>query len=266
MTWDLKVKPYPVVSWAGSRYKISQKIRTKFPPDFGTYYEPMVGSASVFLKLKHDPAVIGDKNRWLMDTYWAIQDDYPGVVRILASLTPCRQVYNRVRQINPEHVDVNFRAAHLIFLSRLCFGGVFRVNQRGEFNVPFGEPGLVYTEGNIRAVSQALNGVRLEYGDFEETIASAQEKDFIYFDPPCPEKRAFGYHRNVGDTFGFTQKDYERLTAACIKLDQRGVRWAVADNNTSFVRLALYKFNVIELTRSKQDNELHSVLITNYPP
>jgi len=225
----------------------------------------MVGSASLFLKAKHSPAVVGDKNQWLMDTYWAIKDDYQGVVRILGSLTPCREVYNRVRKINPEHIDVNFRAAHFIFLNQLCFGGVFRVNKRGEFNVPFGEPGLVYTEGNIKAVSEALSGARLECGDFEETIESAKENDFIYFDPPSSEKRAFGYHGNKGDSFGFTQKDYARLTTACINLDQRGVRWAVADDNTSFVRLALYKFNVIELTRFKKDNEIHSVLITNYP-
>jgi DNA adenine methylase len=263
---SIKIKPYPVISWAGNRYNISQKIRNKFPPDFGTYYEPMVGSASLFLKAKHYPAVIGDKNQWLMDTYWAIKDDYRGVVKILGSLTPCREVYNRIRKINPEHIEVNFRAAHLIFLSQLCFGGVFRVNKRGEFNVPFGEPGLVYTEGNIQAVSEALNGAKLEYGDFEETIESAKENDFIYFDPPCPEKRAFGYCGKTGkNSFEFAEKDYLRLVAACISLDNRGVKWAVADNNTSLIRLALYKFPVIELVRSKKDNELKVVLITNYP-
>lgn len=259
-------QPHPVISWSGSRYEISQRVQDRFPPAFGTYYEPMIGSASLLLRNRHYPAVIGDKNCWLMDMYWAIKDDYRGVVRILDSLTPSREVYDRIKRINPDNIDVNFRAANFIFLNRLCFGGIFRVNRRGQFNVPFGKPRSVYTEGNIKAVSEALNGVKLEYGDFEETIESAKENDFVYFDPPCPEKRVFGYNRSKGkDPFEFTQKDYSRLTTACISLDKRGVEWAVTDNNTSLIRLSLHKFYVTELVRSKIDNETNVVLITNYP-
>jgi DNA adenine methylase len=258
--------PYPVISWSGSRCEISQKVRGKFPQDFGTYYDPMIGSASLLLGNRNYSAVIGDKNCWLMDMYWAIKDDYRGVVRILESLTPSREVYDRVRQIDPSNIEVNFRAAHFIFLNRLCFGGIFRVNKQGKFNVPFGKPQSVYTEANLRAVSEVLNGVKLESGDFEETIESAKENDFIYFDPPCPEKRVFGYSRSKGkDPFEFTQKDYLRLTTACINLDKRGVKWAVTDNNTSLIRLSLHKFHVTELVRSKEDNEINVVLITNYP-
>jgi DNA adenine methylase len=258
---------YPVISWSGSRREISQKVRDKFPQDFGTYYEPMIGSASLFLGNRHYPAVIGDKNCWLMDMYWAIKDNYREVVRVLDSLTPTREVYNRVRRINPDHIiDVSLKAANFIFLNQLCFGGIFRVNKRGEFNVPFKKSRSVYTEKNIKAVSEALDGVKLEYGDFEETIESAKENDFIYLDPPCPEKRVFGYSRSKGkDPFEFTQKDYSRLTTACINLDERGVKWAVMDNNTALLRLYLHKFYVTELVRSKRDNEINVVLITNYP-
>jgi DNA adenine methylase len=261
---SLKVQPHPVISWPDNRYEIAQKVQERFPLDFGTYYEPLVGSASVFLKSQHYPAVLGDKNCWLMDMYLAIKDDYQGVVKILESLTPCREVYNRVRKIIPDHIDVNYRAAHFIFLNKLSFGEIFRTNRRGEFNVSFGKIQSVYTEENLKAVSKALKGVKLEYGDFEETVESAKENDFIYFDPPCPEKRVFGYHRNEKDTFEFTQKDYSRLTTVCIDLDKRGIRWAVTDNNTAFMRLLLYKFDVTELVRSKEDNEIEVVLITNY--
>ena len=255
----------PVISWSGNRYEIAQRVQDKFPLDFGTYYEPMIGSASVFFKSRHYPAVIGDKNQWLVDMYWAIKDDYLAVVKILESLTPCREVYNRVRQINPDHIfDVSFRAAHLIFLNRLCFGRTFRTNKQGKFNISFGRLQSVYTEENLKAVSEALNGVKLECGDFEETIESAKKNDFIYFDPPCPEKRVFGYHRNERDTFEFTQKDYLRLIRACIDLDKRGIKWAVTDNNTSLIRLYLHGFCVTELVRSKEDNEIEVVLITNY--
>jgi DNA adenine methylase len=260
----LSTQPHPVISWSSNRYEIAQRVQDKFPLDFGTYYEPMIGSASVFLKNRHYPAVIGDKNCWLMDMYWAIKDDYQGVARILESLTPCREVYDRVRQIIPDHIDVNFRAAHLIFLNRLCFGRIFRTNKRGEFSVSFGRVQSIYTEENIKAVSEALSGVKLEYGDFEETIESAKENDFIYFDPPCSEKRVFGYHRNERDTFEFTQKDYLRLITACIDLDKRGVKWAVTDNNTSLIRLYLHRFHITELVRSKEDSEIEVVLITNY--
>jgi DNA adenine methylase len=230
-----------------------------------TYYEPMVGSASLLLSNRIYPAVIGDKNRWLLDTYWALRDDYRGVARILESLSPTREVYDRVRKINPDNLEVNFRAAHFIFLNRLCFGGIFRLNKKGRFNVPFGNFSHVYTEGNLQAVSEVLNGVKIKYGDFEETISSAKENDFVYFDPPSPEKRVFGYSRVKGrDPFEFTAKDYLRLTTVCMNLDKRGVKWAVIDNNTSLMRLSLYKFNVTNLVRDKKDNEIKVVLITNY--
>lgn len=261
----LRAQPYPVMSWSGSRCEIAQRVQEKFPLDFGTYYEPMIGSASVFLKSQHHPAVLGDKNYWLMDTYWAIKDDPQRVVEILSSLTPCREVYYRIRRIIPDHIDVHYRAAHLIFLNRLCFGRTFRTNKREGFNVPFGKVQTVYTEENIKAVSEALSEVKLESGDFEETIRSARENDFVYFDPPCPEQRVFGYNRNVRDTFEFTERDYLRLTAACIDLDKRGVKWAIADHNTFFIRLHLHKFHVTALVRSKEDSEIETVLITNYP-
>jgi DNA adenine methylase len=227
----------------------------------------MIGGAGLFLQTQKYPSVIGDKNKWLMDTYWAIKDDYRAVANILDSLTPTREVYNRIKNVDPYNLEVPHRAAHFIFLNNLAFGGIFRVNKHGRFNVPFGKArSCVYTRDNLKAVSEALNGVRLAYGDFTETVNPAQLKDFVYFDPPCPEKRVFGYSRSKGtDPFEFTQQDYLRLTTTCIDLDRRGVKWAVTDNNTSLIRLYLHKFRVTELVRSKKDNEIEVVLITNYP-
>jgi DNA adenine methylase len=264
------VIPYPLVSWLGNRYEISCKVKEKFPKKFGTYYEPMVGSAILFLRGGYHPAVLGDKNPWLMDMYWAVKDDYRSVARILNSLTPTRATYDRVRRVHFSHIELDFRAAHFIFLNRLSFGGIFRTNKEGLFNVPFGRPRSadnIWTEGNLKAVSETLNGVKLEYGDFEQTISAAEKGDFVYLDPPCPEKRLFGYTRSKGkDPFEFNQTDYLRLTKACLDLDNRGVKWAITDNNTSLLRLYLHKFHVTELVRSKTDNEVEIVLITNYQP
>jgi DNA adenine methylase len=148
----------------------------------------------------------------------------------------------------------------------MCFGGIFRVNKNGRFNVPFGKPKRhVYSLENLKAFSEHLNGVKLEYGDFTETVKLARVNDFVYFDPPCPDKRVFGYSGAKGtDPFEFNQQDYLRLTTTCFDLDRRGVKWAVTDNNTSLIRLYLHKFNVTSLVRSKKDGEIEVVLITNY--
>ena len=101
------VIPSPVVSWSGSRLSLAESIRARFPPDFDTYYEPMLGGACVFLGMHSYPSTIADKNRWLMDTYWALREDYRRVGMILESLVPTRETYNRVRRIYPSCLDLH---------------------------------------------------------------------------------------------------------------------------------------------------------------
>ena len=105
--------------------------------DSRRYYEPFIGGASVFLSLQPEKAVIGDLNEWLLDTYVAIRTDHAGG-RDLDRMVNTKEEFERIRAIQPDTLDLFQRAAHLIYLNKTCFRGLFRVNQKGQFNVPYG--------------------------------------------------------------------------------------------------------------------------------
>jgi DNA adenine methylase len=133
-TFDAK----PVLKWAGGKQGLADRLIRSFPATFSTYYEPFIGGASMLLLLQPEKAVIGDMNDWLIDTYNAIRDDHRKVGRCLDGLTNTKEEFARIRAVRPESLDLHQRAAHLIYLNKTCFRGLFRVNKSGQFNVPYG--------------------------------------------------------------------------------------------------------------------------------
>src|SRR5712664_3046842 len=128
----------PFVKWAGGKQAQADRLISRFPERFHMYYEPFVGGGSVAFELQLKSAVICDANSWLVDTYVAIREDWEKVAWILDTLRNTGREYLRIRRINPEELDLYHRAAHLIYLNKTCFRGLFRVNRNGQFNVPFG--------------------------------------------------------------------------------------------------------------------------------
>src|SRR4051794_34053735 len=133
-TFDAK----PVLKWAGGKQALADQIIRYFPASFSSYYEPFLGGGSVLLSLQPERAIVGDRNDWLLDTYVAIRTDHARVSKILDSMVNTKEEYERIREIRPESLEPFQRAAHLIYLNKTCFRGLFRVNKKGMFNVPYG--------------------------------------------------------------------------------------------------------------------------------
>jgi DNA adenine methylase len=265
-------KPKPFVKWAGGKQGIAGKLVELFPRSFNSFFEPFIGGGSVLLTLTPNRAVASDLNDWLLDTYQAIRDDWRGVARILDSLPNTKEDYLRIRKVQPEKLDRTRRAAHFIYLNKTCFRGLFRVNRKGTFNVPYGAYQRAYYDaGNLQAASRALAHVEFRHADFELAIHDVQQGDFVYFDPPYHKLGGYSDF-NRYTRFQFRESDHLRLASLCRELDERGIRWAVSNSDTPFVREIYKKFSLIpianrrEINLNSQNRGIDELLIVNYRP
>jgi DNA adenine methylase len=262
--------PKPILKWAGGKQIVARALVERFPRDFGTYYEPFVGGGSVLLTLGPPKAVIGDLNDWLLDTYVAVRRDWKRVAAHLDALKNTREDYLRIRHIDPAGLDLFERAAHLIYLNKTCFRGLFRVNRHGRFNVPYGAyDRRYYDPDNLRGFAAALKRVEIRRHDFERCIQDASREDFVYFDPPY--HKLGGYSDFNRYTPGqFREDDHLRLAAVCRALDRRKIRWALTNSDTGFVRELYAGFRLArisnrrEINLSAKDRTIFELLVTNY--
>ena len=242
----------PVLKWAGGKQGIADELVRHFPRSFGCYYEPFVGGASVFLSFGPPRAVLGDANEWLIDTYRAIREDHAAVARTLDGLVNTREEYLRIRAIHPEGLDLCRRAAHLIYLNKTCFRGLFRVNAQGRFNVPYGAyRRRTFDPANLAAVAEALALAELHCADFAATLERARTGDLVYLDPPYwPLGGWADFDRYTPGKFGAA--DHERLAEGCRKLAARGVRFVLSNSDVPQVR-ALYRGFRVERIAARRE-------------
>ena len=262
--------PKPFVKWAGGKQALARLLAKYFPQDIERFYEPFVGGGSVFLSYCPSKAVICDHNRWLIDTYKAIRDDWRAVTAVLDRLPNTKEDYLRIRAIRPDDLDCITRAAHMIYLNKTCFRGLYRVNKKGQFNVPYGAYSRRYYDANnLQLVSELLQMTEVRAGDFEPAIFDVTSEDFIYFDPPYYKLGGYSDFNRYTE-HQFRQQDHLRLASLCIELDQSGVRWAVSNSNTSFVRHLFDGFKMHKISARREINlnakkrNITELLITNY--
>lgn len=260
----------PFIKWAGGKQSIAPTLIDFFPSSFEKYYEPFLGGGSVFFALSPQRAVLSDENRWLIDTYLALKKDWKKVVEYLEKMVNTRKEFLRIRAIDPWTLDLFERAAQFIYLNKTCFRGLFRVNGNGVFNVPFGSYDRRYYDAeNLEAVAFMLANTDIKAGDFEFGIDGINERDFVYFDPPYYKLGGYSdFNRYTPKQF--REKDHFRLAALCRELDAKGVRWAVSNSNTEFVKGLFIGFQIHyistrrEINLDSQNRNVIELIITNY--
>jgi DNA adenine methylase len=259
----------PILKWAGGKQALAERLVATFPGRFERYFEPFVGGASVFLALQPRRAVLCDRNLWLVETYQAVRDQAADVARELRALPNTREDYERIRARDPRTLPPARRAAQLVYLNKTCFRGLFRVNRAGRFNVPYGGYQRRYFDpDNLERFARSLAGVDLRCGDFEAGLAGITSRDFAYLDPPYYTLGGYSDFNRYTDQ-PFTEADHERLAAACRALDGRGVRWALTQSDTAFVRRLFAGFRVSRIRARREINlassrrDIVELLITN---
>jgi DNA adenine methylase len=181
-----------------------------------------------------------------------------------------KEEFERIRTIRPDTLDLCQRAAHLIYLNKTCFRGLFRVNKKGQFNVPYGAyDRRLYDPDNLGSVARCLSRVDIRFTDFELCLADVTVDDFVYMDPPYYKQGGYSdFDRYT--KWKFRENDHVRLASVCGELDDRGVRWAVSNSDTPFVRTLFdgYTLHPIpnrrEINLNSQERDIDELLITNF--
>ena len=304
---DDMVRARPFLKWAGGKSQLLTELDRRFPPEIknGTlthYLEPFVGGGAVFFSVAQQYSLekcdICDVNPELVLTYRVIQKDVNRLIDRLQDIKleylavhpdDRRRFFYQVREnFNNTKDGIDFkkyrngwvdRAAQLIFLNRTCYNGLYRVNSRGEFNVPFGSyrnPRFL-NEKNLRQCSDILSTTRIHLGDFAQCGRFADRNSFIYLDPPyrpLNETSSFTAY-SEGD---FTDRDQERLALFCQKMNRKGAKLMLSNSDPKNVDPSddfferMYTGFFIERVPARRAiccngagrGELKELIITNY--
>ena len=289
------VKPF--VKWAGGKGSLISQLKNFYPFEIDNikidkYVEPFVGGGAVLINIlqKYDIKEVYafDINMDLINCYNVIKSNVEELIEELEKKENSflvlenkerEEYFYKIREeynsYNLSENDINVkRASEFIFLNRTCFNGLYRVNSKNQFNVPYGNysnPKIV-DEELINSISDYLNSneINIMSGDFEESLNTVKEGDFVYFDPPyipLNETSSFTSYTHEG----FSYEDQVRLRDTVRKLTEKGVKVMVS-NSSSELTIELYReFNIhyVDVTRtngakSTSRGVVKEVIITNY--
>lgn len=271
----------PFVKWAGGKRQLMNDIMTRIPNNYNRYIEPFIGGGAIFLALEPENAIINDVNEELINCYRVIRDSVDELINVLRihSINGNNSEYfYNIRGLDRSEKYFNLtdeqRAARMIYLNRTCFNGLYRVNRKNQFNVPFGKyiNPRILDEELIREVSGYLNraDVNIMNGNYVDVLEQCSEGDFVYLDPPY-------YPLNATSNFtsytaeGFADEQQIELKRQCDILTQNGVKFLQSNSNTEFIN-ELYSEYIIEFVDARRNinrnanarGGVSEVLIRNY--
>jgi len=251
--WPLK-EAQPFLKWAGGKSQLLEQFEPFFPDSINSYLEPFLGGGAVFFHLKaRFPAMrarLRDVNPELINCYTVVRD---AVEKLMDQLDQHSEKFRAEGKTHYYHVrsrhrieDPVERAARMIFLNKTCFNGLWRVNSRGEFNVPIGSnhsDKILYRRQNLLAASRALQGVDLAVEDFRDALGLAKSGDFVYVDPPyVPLSRTASFTSYTREEFG--QDEQEKLAELFTAAAARGARLMLSNSDTPFIRQRYQAFKL----------------------
>lgn len=274
-------KGKPFVKWAGGKRQIIDKLKEYVPDEYDTYYEPFISGGALLFELSPKKAVINDLNEELMNVYNCLcnEEKFKKMCNLLNHYEAehSEEFYYEIRNKDKNKNAYNrlsdyTKAARTIYLNKACFNGLYRVNSKNEFNVPFGKKTKIntYEGSNLITVSNYLtmNDIKIQSVDFEESLKTAKKGDFVYIDPPYDSDTST-FNNYTEDGFG--KEEQRRLAQVYKDLDKRGVYVMLSNHNTTLIN-ELYKdyhIHIIEAKRNinangKKRGKVEEVIITNY--
>ena len=230
------IAPKPILKWAGGKTQLLGELLPKVPSSYNRYIEPFVGGGAMFFALQPENGLIADSNPELINMYRQVSDNVEAVIRQLETYQNTKDMFYLVRGLDWEAMTPSEAAARTIYLNKTCFNGLYRVNKKGLFNVPFGKyanPTICNAEV-LRADSQLLQSAKVEIcqGDYTQTLEHVDGLTFFYLDPP---------YRPLDATSSFTayakgdfnDDDQRELADFCHQLSDRGCLWMESNADCS---------------------------------
>ncbi|MDR1782125.1 MAG: DNA adenine methylase [Bacilli bacterium] len=272
----------PFIKWAGGKRQLVPILKENMPKHYNQYYEPFIGGGALFFEIAPNKAHINDYNKDLVTTYIEIRDNLDELINLLKKYKENnnKEFYLKIREQDRtsfyNQISDTKKAARLLYMLRVCWNGLYRVNSKNQFNVPYGtykNPKIVDKE-LLSEISMYLNNndIKITNLDFEEAVKNAKKGDFVYFDPPympISETSAFTSYTKKG----FDYDEQLRLRDLFKELDSKGVNVMLSNSLTKEI-LDLYKdyekttiiVDVNRLISSKKSSRgvVQEVIIKNY--
>ena len=255
----------PFLKWVGGKRQLMPSIVDHLPENIKDYkyIEPFIGGGAVFFNLQPKNAVINDYNEELINVYQVIKDNLDELIIDLKKHKNEAEYFYSIRSLdrNREFKKLSAvqRASRVIFLNKTCFNGLYRVNNAGEFNSPFGRyknPNIV-NEPTIKAVNKFLNNNNIEInsGDYSEILKQTDKKCFVYLDPPYhPISESSNFTGYVQG--GWNMYDQIDLKTACDELHKKGVKFLLSNSSADFIKDLYkdYKITIVKANRAINSN------------
>ncbi len=268
----------PFIKWAGGKTQLLGSFQPLYPRKVSRYIEPFLGGGAVYFQVKAllgpSHAVLCDNNAELIETFVAVRDQVDELIKALRRHREKHgeEHFYEVRSQQPTAPVA--RAARLIYLNKTCFNGLYRVNSRGLFNVPFGKykAPKILDEEALRAASHFLQDTDLRVGDFRCLPEVARTGDFVYFDPPYhPVSRTAKFTSYTSDSFG--EQDQRDLARVYAQLNDMGCQLMLSNSDTPLVRELYAPFHIHPLRARRSINSrkegrgpVNEVVVCNYEP
>lgn len=270
----------PFLKWVGGKRQLMPSIVEHLPQNINDYkyIEPFIGGGAVLFNLQPKNAIINDFNEELINVYQVIKNNLDELIVDLKKHKNEAEYFYSIRSLDrngefKKLTDVQ-RASRVIFLNKTCFNGLYRVNNAGEFNSPFGRyknPNIV-NEPTLKAVNKFLNSNNIEIisGDYSEILKKTDKKCFVYLDPPYhPISESSNFTGYVQG--GWNIYDQVDLKSACDELHKKGVKFLLSNSSAEFIKDLYkdYKITIVKANRAINSNgadrgEVDEVLIRNY--
>lgn len=270
----------PFVKWAGGKRQLITQIRERMPEKYNDYYEPFIGGGAVIFDLLPANALINDINKALINTYRTICNEPDAFLKEVNRLDndmweDGKKYYYTIREhyndkLMRSEYDVEL-AALFVFINKHCFNGLYRVNGKGLFNVPYNNSRRVSVDEDvIIATSEYLRGVIIIDGDFEQACKNAKKGDFVFIDSPYAPLNPTSFESYTKE--GFDIESHKRLAKLYDELTARGCYCMLTNHNTELINELYgnkdYKIDVVSVKRminSDASNRVgEEVIICNY--
>ena len=247
------IQAKPIMKWAGGKTQMLSDIMPKIPKKYGKYIEPFIGGGALFFALNPDKAIIADRNPELINMYQQVADNVETVISYLKKYKNTKEDFYEVRSLDWLKLKKEEAAARMIYLNKTCFNGLYRVNKKGQFNVPFGKykaPNFC-DEEVLYAASDVLKKATIECGDYLSVLKKYVEPgDFIFLDPPyLPISEYSDFKRYTKEQF--YEEDHIELAKEVKRLQELGCYVILTNSNHPLVHelYADYKIEVIQTKR-----------------
>lgn len=243
----------PLLKWVGGKTQLLGNILPKMPKKYGRYIEPFFGGGALFFSVRPSGGIIADSNPELINLYRSVANDVTSVIANLSMLENNEENFYAIRSLDWNSMPASEAAARTIFLNRTCFNGLYRVNKKGQFNVPFGryKNPKVLDEKSLLAASILLQDTNIVCGNYKDVLRDhAQPNDFIFLDPPYLPVSAYAdFKRYTKEQF--YEEDHVELAVEVNRLHEMGCHVILTNSNHPLVHEQYGKF-AVEVVQTKR--------------